>query len=77
MVQGSKLKEYRRARKVGQTELSAELGKKGAYHICRLERRDLSDLDFTRAIAAVEAIVDRRQRAAGSPVDAAPRAVAS
>jgi len=63
MVQGTKLKEYRRQRKVGQTELSVELGKSAAYHVCRLERRDLSDREFAEAIAAIERITERRTKA--------------
>ena len=64
MIQGSRLREYRKARKVGQEELAVELGRRFASTVCRMERRELTDLEFAEAIAAIERIGDRRQRAA-------------
>lgn len=64
MVAGTKLKQYRNARKVGQTELAVELKKANASYVCRMERRELTNLQFAEAVAAIERIFDRRMSAA-------------
>jgi len=59
MVQGSKLREYRRQRQVSSTELAVELGKAHTSHVTRLESRNLTPREFAEAVAAIERIVER------------------
>ena len=63
------LRAYRRARGIRQAELAHELGFANASGIWRRERPPwhpehvpMSRLDFAEAIAAIERIVERRQR---------------
>lgn len=70
MAPGSSLRHYRKERKVTQQELAEELGRPDKSYICRLERRDLTPAQYATAIAAVEKIVERRQKQA-TPVEVA------
>ena len=60
MVQGCRLREYRKQRRVSSTELAAELGKAHTSHVTRLENRDLTPLEFAESVAAIERLVERR-----------------
>ena len=72
MVSGTKLKDYRKQRRVSQQELAEQLGRGFARHVSRLEKRELKDVEYAEAIAAIERILARRQSAA-TPVDVALR----
>lgn len=60
MVSGSRLREYRRQRRVSSTELAVELGKAHTSHVTRLEGRDLTPREFAESVAAIERLVERR-----------------
>jgi transcriptional regulator with XRE-family HTH domain len=61
MIDGAKLKQYRTQMGVSQADLASELGKAAASHVCRLEQRDLSRVEFADAVAAIERISERRR----------------
>lgn len=58
---GTLLKAYRKQRRVSLTELSQALGKNHPSHAKRMEARELTAVEFTEAVAAVEKIVAARQ----------------
>ena len=59
MVSGSKLRDYRKQRRVSSTEVAVELGKAHTSHVTRLEGRNLSPREFAESVAAIERIVER------------------
>ena len=59
MIQGAKLRDYRKPRKVSIYELAAELGVHPST-VSRMERKDLQGDEFYTAIAAIEKITKRR-----------------
>lgn len=60
MVSGSRLKDYRKQRRVSSTELAVELGKAHTSHVTRLESRHLTPREFAESVAAIERIMERR-----------------
>jgi transcriptional regulator with XRE-family HTH domain len=67
MAPGHSLRSYRKQRKVTQEELASELGLPHKSAVCRMERRELTPLQYTEAVAAVERIVARRLSEAVPP----------
>lgn len=71
MIPGTKLRDYRKPRKVSQAELAAALGYADRSHVCRLEKRtSLTPAEFTEAVAAVERVLAEREKTVPSPVEA-------
>jgi len=70
MVPGTKLREFRKERKVSQEELAVALGRTNACHVSRMEGRELTDLQYAEAVAAVLKVVDQNAAAATPAADA-------
>ena len=56
MIYGTKLRDYRKPRKVSQAELAAALGYADRSSVCRMERGLLTEDEYAKAVDAVDRI---------------------